>query len=225
MKLLSSLALVLLCGHAALGWNLRHDRAALPILPAQLSDTSIRALSLGDQQFLYRALVLQIQNAGDTGGRFTKMSDYNTREVVSWLGVLQRMDPRSSHYTALAVRYFSQIQQPENLRLLVDFVDKDVDVAPERKWSWQTQAVAMARDKVKDLEYALLLSRKMARFESFVPEGYMWMLQMEPVLLERLGRKAEAKVVMDKIVSQSGARMNDIERTWTKEFYERLGLP
>jgi hypothetical protein len=221
-RILGSLAAMFLAAHAGLGWALHHERPRLGILPPLPTAAAVRAMSFGDSQFLYRSFVLQIQNAGDTGGRFTPMSMYDMTAVVPWLGVLQTLDFRSNHYAMLAVRYFSEGRTPKDLRLLIDFIDRDVNLAPDRKWIWQTQAVALARDKLKDLEYALVLSRKLVQLADFIPTGYIWALQMEPILLADLGRTAEARSIMDAIVTQYGGRMTDSEKSWTKEFYQRL---
>ncbi|MBL8642490.1 MAG: hypothetical protein JNK21_01045 [Rhodospirillaceae bacterium] len=215
-------AAILLGAHAGLGWYLHKERPHLEILPPQPTDTAARALSFGDQQLLYRAFTLHLQNAGDTGGRFTPMSQYDIPAVVDWLGLLQRLDPQAHHHTALAVRYFSQERQPDDLRLLIAFIDRDVDAAPERKWYWQTQAVALARDRLKDVPYALQLSRKMQSFADYVPEGLFWTLQMEPILLEDLGRLDEAREVMERVVTAHGSKMNIYEQSWTTMFFERL---
>ncbi|MBL8631147.1 MAG: hypothetical protein JNM81_16050 [Rhodospirillaceae bacterium] len=223
MRIIVVLCLLAAFGaHAAIGWYLHKERPQLGILPPQPTDNAARAISFGDAQFLYRAFVLQLQNAGDTGGRFTPMRMYNIPAVVSWLKLLQRLDPKASHHTALATRYFSQSRQSDDLRILVEFIDQDVRLAPDRKWYWQTQAVALARDRLKDVPYALELSLAMRQYAQYVPEGLFWTLQMEPVLLEDLGRDDEARERMEQIVGRYGSQMNSAEQKWTKLFFERL---
>lgn len=223
MRFILATGLLLAFGlHASIGWFLHKERPHLEILPPQPTDTAAKAISLGDAQFLYRVFTLQIQNAGDTGGRFTPMRMYDIPAVVSWLELLQRLDENASHHTALATRYFSQLRESDDLRSLVAFIDRDVSLAPERKWYWQTQAVALARDRLKDVPYALELAKKMRQYQEYVPEGFFWTLQMEPILLEDLGRIDEARALMMQIVTEHGARMNSAERTWTQMFFDRL---
>lgn len=212
----------LLVLHGGLGWVLHNQRPKLGVLPPLPTESAIQAMSFGDQQFLYRSLVMQIQNAGDTGGRFTPMSQYNITEVVQWLTVLQKLDRNSSHYTALAARYFSLDENPQRIKSLISFIDGDVDRAPDRKWYWQTQAVAMANSKLKDANYALELSRKLNTFKDFLPSGYAWVLQMEPVLLADLGRSQEAREVMGQVVRDYGVRMTETEMNWTNGFLLQL---
>ncbi|MCB2108860.1 MAG: hypothetical protein KDE14_14220 [Rhodobacteraceae bacterium] len=223
MKLLPILLLGLSALDAVTGWALLHDRPQLGILPPIPYKSALRAQALGDEQFLYRSTVLDIQNAGDTGGRVTPMREFDVEKVVSWMSLLQDLDRLSNHYPMLAVRYFAQVNRPDELRRLVEFVDRDVDLAPARKWYWQTQIVAIARDRIKDLDLALALSRKLARFADFVPPDMFWVLQVEPILLFDLGRFDEARTVMDGIVARHGGKMNPYERDWTRTFYARLG--
>ena len=222
MRAIVLLVMMSLGCHAGLGWHLHKQRASLDTLPPLPNRAAMTAMSFGDMQFLYRYLALEIQNAGDTGGRFTPMNTYDMPKVLAWLGALQFLDARSNHYITLAVRYFSQLRTPADLRRLVDFIDRDVDLAPDRKWYWQTQAVAMARDGIKDLNYALELSRKLSRFAEYLPEGYSWVLGMEPVLLADLGRIGEAREGMERILTNYGPRMTYYERELTEKFFLQL---
>lgn len=218
------LAAFLLALHSVLGWYMHAVRVEDEILPPLPSRAAVGALSFGDAQFLYRAFALQLQNAGDTGGRFTPMDKYNMPDVVAWLDTLQQMDPLSSYYTIMAVRYFSQApaRKTENLRLLVAFIDRDVAQTPQIKWYWQTQAVAIARDRIKDLPYALELSQRVRNYRQYVTAGFMWVIQMEPTLLADLGRTDEARAAMTEIVEKYGPMMNEPEQRWTNEFFQRL---
>lgn len=222
MRRLSASVLIVLALHAALGWGLLHERPHLGILPPLPTPETVDALAMGDHQFLYRSLVLQIQNAGDTGGRFTPMKNYDIGAVIDWMAVLQRLDHLSSHYTFLLLRYFSLGADADKLKALIRFIDADVDLAPDRKWYWQTQIVAKARGELKDLSLALELSRKMRAYVPYLPEGYTWVLQTEPVLLADLGRLDEARIMMEEILQKHGDHMTPAERQWTQEFLSRL---
>ena len=218
------IALILICLglQAGAGWVLHERRPNLEILPPVPTRAAEQAASLGDTQFLYRYLALEIQNAGDTGGRFTRMSDYDPAAVVAWLRALQRLDFRSQHYTFLAVRYFSQSREERNLRQLTAFIDEDVALAPDLKWYWQTQAVAIARDRIKDLDYALELSRKMWAFERYLPAKFAWALEMEAILLADMGRMDEARESMERAIETYGSRMSVYEQNAAQDFFSQL---
>lgn len=216
------LVTALLICHAVLAWGLRHQRPAQEILPPVPSPLTAKAMAFGDDQFLYRAFALQLQNAGDTGGRTTPLRDYDMEHVVGWLDALQALDARAHFHTALAVRYFANTPEDDGVRRLIEFVRRDVDMAPDRKWPWYPEAVAMARHRLKDMGFALELSRKMRDYGKYLPVGYIWTLQIEPILLADLGRADEAAAVMDEITARYGHLMTPDDKAWTARFMLKL---
>ena len=63
-------------------WN--HTRAIRPemgIVPDVPGETTVRALSFGDEEVFFRLLALNIQNSGDTFGRFTALYKYDFNKL------------------------------------------------------------------------------------------------------------------------------------------------
>ena len=56
--------------------------SALPPVP---TERALAAEAFGDGEFLYRLLVMDLQNFGDTGGHLTRMADYDMPRVIGWL--------------------------------------------------------------------------------------------------------------------------------------------
>jgi hypothetical protein len=75
------------------------DLAIVPDVPSPLS---IKAISLGDEQFYFRHLAFTLQNAGDTFGRFTALREYNYNKLYHWFSLLDSLDSRSHFVPSLA---------------------------------------------------------------------------------------------------------------------------
>jgi hypothetical protein len=222
MNIPALLAAAFLVLHGVVGSYLHSQRPLLGILPPKPTDTAADALSFGDEQYLYRAFVLQIQNAGDTGGRFTRMGDYDMSKVTSWLELLRHLDSKSQHYTLLAAHYFSWTQKTEDLRYLTDFIANDASSEPRAKWYWLTQAVEIARGRLNDLPYALSLAQRVKTMDFVLPLGFMWVMQMEPILLADMGRNDEALKAEAEVVAKYGPRMTHEEMNWSRDFSQKL---
>jgi len=215
-------AMLCLCAaaHAAFAWQHRERRPDLEILESPPSAAARTFLSFGDEQFLYRRWALNMQNAGDTGGRATPMSAYNYDHVLGWLESLAALDPRAQHHTFLAVRYFSQTPDVSNVRKLVDFIVADGMKAPQEKWYWITQAVAMADVRLKDLPYALRIAKGLAVMD--LPDAPNWVFMFPAVLLEKMGRFSEALSWITAVKVKKWDVLREDERLWLEDFILRL---
>ncbi|MBY0511317.1 MAG: hypothetical protein K2P94_14335 [Rhodospirillaceae bacterium] len=209
--------------HGIFSWNNRDRRPDLGIIDPPPSASTRALLSFGDKQFLYRLSVLNLQNDGDTGGRVTPLRDYNYDNVLAWLQAAQEMDPSAQHHLFLAARYFSQTSNTHDVRRLVAFIVDDVAKAPDYKWYWLTQAVSMAEIRLNDLPYALQIAQRLAAYNP--PDAPHWVLMFPAVLLEKMGRVAEAEAVIENVRAQKQSVLTDDERLWIDDFIRRLHSP
>ncbi|MGZ6252243.1 MAG: hypothetical protein ACXWM1_04155 [Candidatus Binataceae bacterium] len=179
------------------------------------------ALAFGDAEFLYRDWFLDLQNAGDTGGRMTPMRDYNYDNVLAWLQSLQQLDPRAQAHLLLATHYFSQTPKQESLRALVGFITDDALKLPQEKWFWLTQAEVIAEARIHDLPLALALAQQTAELNvTTIPA----IVRMFPaVLLAKMDRRAEARAWIARTVEKYGPTFTVEERNWVDFFLQ--GLP
>src|SRR5262249_35708371 len=116
--------------------------------------------------------------------------------------------------------YFSQTPRLEDIRRIVDFVVADAEAEPERKWYWLTQAEEMAEKKLNDLDYALVIARRAATYDfDGVPSG-VWLFPA--VLLEKQGRYAEAREVMEAVRRDKAGRLERETLHWMADFEQHL---
>ncbi len=201
-------------------WTNRDLRPDLDIIGPAPSAAVRQVMAFGDEQLLYRIWSINLQNDGDTGGRATPMRDYNYDYVLAWLNTLGELDAYGQHHLMLAARYFSYTPNAADVRRLIDFIDADVARAPELKWYWLSQAVSMAEVKLNDLPLALTLARKLAAYNP--PEAPHWILMFPAVLLEKMGRLAEAESEMEGVRKQWWNILTEDERRYLDYFIQRL---
>jgi len=214
---------LLALAHGVFAWNIRGLRPELDILGPPPSSAIRQAFSFGDAQMLYRFWALNLQNAGDTGGRATPMRDYNYDYVLGWLTALRELDARGQYHLFLAARYFSQTPNLNDVRRIVEFIRADVAQSPNEKWYWLTQAVAMTQMRLQDLRYALIIAEELAAYDP--PDAPAWVLMFPAVLLEKMGRFGEAKTAIERVRMQRWNDLREDERLWLEDFTQRLQRP
>jgi len=221
--ILASAALaVVATAHGVLAWTFKDQRPDFAVLPPPPSGVEREALSFGDRQFLYRMWSLNIQNAGDTGGRATPMRDYNYEHVIGWLKALHALDPRGQHHMFLATWYFSQTPNEVDVRRIVDFVVEASAQKPEQSWYWMARAVTLAEMRVADADYALGIARRLAAYE--FPDMPAWILMYPAILLEMSGRIADADLAAREVFERRQGTFSPEDLAWAREFLQRLSM-
>lgn len=178
----------------------KHIRPDLAVVPPVPSQQELALLKMGDDQFYFRVLALQMQNAGDTYGRFTALKKYDMNKVYHWFTLLDTLDARSDMLPAMAAYYYSQTQKTEDVRPLVNYLYEHSSRDIERKWWWLVQSIYLAQHKLKDMDLALKVS--MPLVDKRVP---IWAQQMAAVVREKRGEMQDALNIMETIKNNADA--------------------
>lgn len=191
------LAFVLLLGGQGAFWL--HSRNVMPemgIVPDVPGERTVAALSLGDEETFFRILALNIQNSGDTFGRFTALYKYDYNKLYHWFRLLDGLNNRSNYLPAMATYYFSQTQNPNDVRYIVDYLDEYTDGRVKDKWWWVVQGVYLAQHKLNDTERALRLSQRLHGVRG-IP---IWAQQMPALVMEKRGEFDDALALIEDIL-------------------------
>jgi hypothetical protein len=159
-------------------------------------ERTVRALSFGDEEAFFRFLSLNIQNSGDTFGRFTALYKYDFNKLYQWFRVLTKLNDRSDYLPSMATYYFSQTQNPKDVRYMIDFLDEYTDGRVKEKWWWVVQGVYLAQHKLKDSTRALQLSQRLAG-QRDIP---IWAQQMPAFVHEARGEFGDALAIIQEIL-------------------------
>jgi hypothetical protein len=214
-----ALSLVALA-HAFFALHYRDLRPDLTILTQPPSPRATEAMAFGDSQFLYRVWALNLQNAGDTGGRATPMRDYNYDYVLGWLDTLRALDPRAEFHTFIATHYFSQTPEKGDVRKIVDFIVSEAENSPQTKWPWLLEAAVIAQGKLSDLPLAVSIAKKLTSYDfADMPN---WVLMFPAALLEQLNRPGDARAEIEGVVARRGGTFSEEDKLWVANFYRRL---
>lgn len=174
----------------------KHFKPDFTIVPDVPSELSIKAFSFGDEQFYFRTLAFDLQNAGDTFGRFTALRLYNYPKLYQWFTLLDKLDGKSNFVPSIAAYYFSQTQNTPDVKYIVQYLEETSMRDLYNKWWWMGQAVYLANYKLKDKEWALKLAYKLASTpRNDIP---MWVKQMPAFIHEQRGEEEQAvKIISD----------------------------
>ncbi len=176
------------------------------IVPEIPNKYAVEALSLGDKQFYFRFLAIELQNAGDSFGRFTALQNYDYSKLYGWFTMLDSLDKKSRFVPSLASYYFSQTQNKEDNRYIVQYLDEHSSEDIDYNWWWLFQATIIAKSTLGDKKLALDLAYKLS--QNNVKEAPLWTKQMPAFIHAELGEDCSAFAVIDQILKEndSGVR-------------------
>jgi tetratricopeptide (TPR) repeat protein len=199
MRALIFLFALMLALQGGFWWQWRGELPTLAIVPDVPGETTVKALALGDEQTFFRALALNLQNAGDTFGRSTALYKYDFNRLYHWFLLLDGLDARSNYVPTMASFYFSQTQHRPDVRYVVDYLVKHADGRVAEKWWWLVQASYLAEHKLRDAERALAIA-KLLEGERSIP---IWAQQMPAFFYEKQGEMDKAAAIIEAVIKDA----------------------
>lgn len=179
-------------GNKAIWQGSKSIKPELGIVPALHSDILARTLSFGDEQFYFRVMGYQIQNAGDSFGRSTPLKDYDYAKLEKWWDLLDSIDPVSDFIPSLASYYYGATQNPkEQLPYVVNYLERHADRDPIHKWWWYSQAIYHSKTILGDTERALSIAEKLYNLPKDVKVP-IWVREIKAFIHEDRGEYKEA---------------------------------
>ena len=179
----------------AVWWHGLAYKPRIEIVPNVPGKIAVDALAFGEKQGFFRLLGLHLQNFGDSFGRMSALKDYDFSRLERWMVLLDSLDRRSDYIAFLAGHYFSQTQNTQDLRFVINFLAHYSEGRLDEKWWWRTQAVYLAQHKLQDLPLALTLAKPLA-YAKNVP---LWVNQMPAFIHEKRGEFADALAIMEQV--------------------------
>lgn len=189
------------------------------IVPDVPGRQALHAMTFGDDQFYFRILAFNIQNAGDTFGRSTSLRYYDFNKLYMWFNLLDELDAKSNMIPAMATYYFSQTQNTADVRYVVDYLYTHSTRDVGGKWWWLVQSIYLAMHKLNDNDLALKVSAPLV--DKTVP---VWAQQMAAVVREKRGEMEDAYNIMQTIKEHAESKdIKDMDLKYMTYFIkERL---
>jgi len=192
-----SLLLIFFLFQIGFWWIIKDIQPELQVVPEIPGPTAVKALSFGDEEFYFMVMALELQNLGDTYGRFTALKYYNYKKLSDWWAMMDMLDDQSNFVPSLASYYFSQTQNKPDVRYVVDYLEKHSLAEPGRNWWWLSQATYLANHIIGDKERALEISYKLANAKgNDIP---IWAREMPAFIHEELNEDDEALVIIENL--------------------------
>lgn len=197
-------------------WYHTHDIVPdMSIVPNVPGEDTVQALSLGDSQAFFRVLGLQIQNAGDTFGRFTALKKYDYNKLYHWFRLLDQLDDDSNYIPSMATYYFSQTQNTKDVKYVVDYLIEHSAHRPDQKWWWLVQAIYLAGHKLEDQDLALKVATPLTHAKN-VP---VWVKQMPAFVYEKRGEMGAALKIIEGVLENTD-KLSQGELNFMRYFVE-----
>jgi hypothetical protein len=201
----------------ALAFTIKGKRPPEAIVTPPPALRAAQAMSLGDDQFLYRALALEVQEMGDSGGRFSPLGDYNYGLLMAWFRLLDGLDARSDYVVSLAALQYGLTQKPEDAKLIAQYIREHAARDPAKKWRYLAHAAYIARHRGKDLDMALEIAKDLAAVD--VPDIPAWTKQMPAFIMTEMGDKEAALAYLSALIATG--EMSEEEKIHMHNYIQR----
>lgn len=168
-------------------------------MPPPPSENALKAMALGDNEFLFRHLGRWLEFVGDGGGRVRPLRFYDYDRVVGWMRALDQLDEeRSDFIHVIATRYFGEITKAvdvdhRRLRTIIDYLRIVSLQDPARYWNWLVWSAVKARTDIKDPALVAALAHDLQSPELRDPRVPAWVRVLPVRLYRAAGDEAAAK--------------------------------
>ncbi|HKA44627.1 MAG TPA: hypothetical protein VKF40_21765 [Burkholderiales bacterium] len=188
-----ALLAVTFCLHVA--WQALRPRpvARAEALAAPPATFVIRAASLGEPITLAQLLTLYLQAFDNQPGISIPFLELDYGRVILWLTTILDLDPIGQYPLLMASQLYGQTPDAAKQRQMCDFVLRQFEHDPDRRWRWLAHCAIMAKHRLKDTRLALTYAESIARKGRHASN---WARQMRIFILEDLGEREAATVLL-----------------------------
>ena len=184
------------------------------------SAETYRALSLGSDRLWSYLLLIRLQMQDAQKGRFLSYRRLDYDRLAEWLLTLQAMNPDSDYPAFLASRVYGQIDDPQRVRRMVEVVRAVFRQDPQRYWRRMSEAVLLAKYRVRDLALALELADELFRQPKSVRMP-RWARDMKLIVLDEMGEDEAAMRLIGSLL-ESGEITDEDERRFLLDRLSKL---
>jgi hypothetical protein len=189
----------------------RAEALGAPPAPAVL-----RTAALGEPIGLAQLLTLYLQAFDNQPGISIPFLELDYPRVAAWLGTILAIDPIGQYPLLMASQIYAQVPDPAKQRAMCEFVRREFEHEPDRRWRWLAHCAVMIKHRLGDTRVALAYADAITERAR---NASSWARQMRIFMLEDLGELEAATVLL-------GGLLESGEVTEPKEIYfltQRLG--
>lgn len=196
--------------------NLRHEQEEWLNISKPPSVAQASRTYLADNEFAFRNYALNLQNFGDIGGRTMSLQKYNYENLHEWLIFLDDLNSKSSFSPLIAAYYYSATQNPEQLDVIIDFLERVGKRPYGENWRWLVQAIFLAKHVQKDNDKALRLANIVAK--QYREEMPSYVKRMPAFITAEIGDKQMAYEMLMGILTSNVDKADKSETMVISEY-------
>jgi len=184
-------------------------------LAKPLRASTYRGIAMGSEKLLGYLLAIRLQLHDSQAGRYFNYNWIDYPVLVEWLEQITRVNPVSEYPMLLASRVYSQTRDKSRLRLMLEFIERNFDHAPQLHWRRLAEASVIAKHQLEDLKLALQLAEKLALqpASTVMPQ---WARDIRFLLLAELNELESAIAIIEALL-QSNAVTDPDEKRFLEE--------
>ncbi len=189
-------------------------------IPRPVPAADIRLIALGEPQLAAKLVSFWLLTVDVQAGRWLRLEQLNYPNLTGWLETIQELDPDSEYPNTVASGVFIDVKDPVRIRWIIDFVERNFERAPDRRWRWMAQCAVLAKYRLHDLPLALKLAASV-RAHTHPEILPAWARDMEFLLLQEMGEYETAYQVILGII-QSGQVLEPREQVFLLQRLQEL---
>ena len=202
----------------------KNYKAEVELVPPAPNKYIRSALSLGDEEFLFRILGTRLQNSGDVFAGFVALKKYDYSRIYDWMKSLDELNYESNFIPSLASYYYSQTHHRPDSKYIIDYLDEHASRDLDKKWWWMFQAVFVAKKSLRDNDVAYDLAYKLSKNKS--KSAPLWTKHLHANISKEQGDDCLSFRILKNLIKdiQDGKEKASIEELNYMRFYinERL---
>jgi hypothetical protein len=175
--------------------NLKRDFRPQP-LPEVASQNVLNLYNFGDNVVAARLWILWLQSYSSQSGEYISNNNINYKYLIDWLDAILAQDSNTQYPLFLASYQYILVKHPQKQRQVLEFIQQQFFIDPQRRWRWLAQAVVTAKYRLQDLALALKYADILNTYAPIIPNMPDWAKEMQVFILEDMGELAQARLLI-----------------------------
>ena len=167
-------------------------------LPVPMSVEAYKMASLNEPIAMSKMLNLWLQAFDNQPGLSLSFHQLDYGRITQWLDTIMALDPKGQYPMLVAARVYGSVTDQKRQRIMLDYIYKKFNEAPDRHWRWLAHASIVAKHNLKDMPLALKYARALA--EKTTDNVPYWARDMHFILLEDMGETEAAKLLVGALI-------------------------
>jgi hypothetical protein len=200
-------------------FSLLRSPAEYKPLSAPFSASIYRNLAIGSDQLLSYLLAIRLQLHDNQSGKHVRYEQINYPLLAHWLDQIYELNTHSEYPMMLASRVYSQVRDPQRVRIMIDYIQRNFAKNPQLHWRRLAEATVTAKHKLGDLDLALSMAEQLSSQPSNIVMPH-WARDMQFLLLGELNEFEAGIAVITALLQSDSIADSDEKRFLQKKLLE-----